>query len=188
MARTNPTPCFVPSKGELIPHPGRQIKHATVTTECLLHLPPFAINPPVPPKKGTRFLRGSPELLMGKISFPVARGRWSALEQGREQNDDGAISIIDLARACVISIDLYGVCEETDKRLAACKVSVAALGHGAEELKPSCDSVTAPPKHTKGKVHPRCAARKKTEHFKEKHQSVQRHYWTNQPTPPPAWC
>lgn len=52
---------------------------------------------------------------MGKMSFTVVRGRWSALERGREQNDDTAISIIDLACACVISIDLYGVCEEMDK-------------------------------------------------------------------------
>lgn len=32
-----------------------------------------------------------------------------------EQNDDTGISIIALACACVISIDLYGVYEETDK-------------------------------------------------------------------------
>lgn len=52
---------------------------------------------------------------MGKISLTVVRGRWSVLEHQREQNDDTAISIIALACACVISIDLYGVCEETDK-------------------------------------------------------------------------
>lgn len=51
MARTNPTPCFVPGKGELIPHPGRQIKHVIVTTGRRLHLPPFAISPPQKEKK-----------------------------------------------------------------------------------------------------------------------------------------
>lgn len=76
MARATPTPSFVPDKGKLIPHPGRQIKHVIVTTGRRLHLPPFANNK----KKKEKFLRGSPELLMGKISFTVVRGRWSVLE------------------------------------------------------------------------------------------------------------
>lgn len=44
MARATPTPSFVPDKGKLIPHPGRQIKHVIVTTGRRLHLPPFANN------------------------------------------------------------------------------------------------------------------------------------------------
>lgn len=69
---------------------------------------------------------------MGKTSLTAVRGRWSALERRREQNDDTAISIIDLACACLITIDLYGVCEETDKRpLTVGKASVAVVGHGA---------------------------------------------------------
>lgn len=36
-------------------------------------------------------------------------------EQWCEQNDDTTISIIAPTPACVVIMDFYGVCEETDK-------------------------------------------------------------------------
>lgn len=97
-----PIPCFV-SNGGVISHSRGQIKQLIVTTGARLH-PQYSF-------EITRVADGQ-NLFYSHVRHLVRQMECS--EHWCEQND-GTISIIALACACVISIDLYGVCEETDK-------------------------------------------------------------------------
>lgn len=98
-----PIPCFVSNEG-VISHSGRQIKHLIVTTGAQLH-PQYSF-------EITRVADG--QNLFHSHARRLVR-QMDGSEHWCEQNDDTTISIIALACACVISIGLYGVCEETDK-------------------------------------------------------------------------
>lgn len=97
------SPALYPTGGGVIFHSRGQIKHLIVTAGAQLH-PQYSF-------EITR-VADRRNLFHSRVRRLVRQMECS--EHWCEPNDD-TISIIALACACVISIDLYGVCEETDK-------------------------------------------------------------------------